>query len=233
MLSLKQVLLELGGIGGSGVQTKDGHGPFSGKMDPKKQKLRDMLTTEVPARTSPTHSQMARPTAPLGVPPSGGTLTPTQMQQARAGGAIGGGAFLPPGMSPEEFDTPPEDLRAPMKVPNFPGKAGVGLSRARAGRQEFDPSKMLSPAELAQAKKQLGLEGNMPSLKAVEEVGKYSPNVTQVLQVLQRAKQERWIDKIIQAVPELQQLSMGKRPADVEKAFELSFRELARLLPRE
>jgi hypothetical protein len=230
-LKLKQVLLELGGISGSGVQTKDGYGPFSGKPDPKKQKLRDLLTTEVPARTSPAHHQMtslpARSTAAGQAVGPGGTAPSTGLQ------VTPGGAFLPPGTTPQDFDTPPEDLQTPTPQPQVPGRTGPGISRQRAGRQQFDPSRMLSPEELAQAKKQLGLESILPTLSDLNEAGKYSHNITHVLGVLRQAKREKWIDKILHAVPELQQLAMGRRPDDVEKAFELSFRELARLLPRD
>lgn len=230
MKTLKEILIrELGGIGGSGVQTKDGHGPYSGHLDPDYDELRDALT-EIPARTSPTHNQMVRPQdRPTGV--GGRTPTGTADFDPEAIGTAGS-AFLPPGVRPEDFDAPPEDFQKPIKPLPVPGSAGPGLSRQRATRQTMDPTKMLTPAELQQAKKQLGLEGNLPSLRQVE-AGKYHHDVRVVLNVLDQAKKEGWIDQILLAVPQLQQLTIGKRPNDVEKAFELSFKELAKLVPRD
>lgn len=221
------MIKELGGLSGAGVKTKDGHGPFSGRMDPEFQDLRDVLSgdiVEIPARTAPTHQQMvSRPTGAGGTGPV--EMDPSAVAQA-------GSAFLPLGVDPSEFDTPPEDLRRTQPTtPTAPASSRVGsqMNRPRTPRQEFDPAKMLSPAELDQAKKQLGLEGNMPKL---QDAAKYHHNVRTVLDILKQAKEQGWVEKMLQAVPELQQLVTARRPNDVEKAFELSFRELAKLVPR-
>jgi len=190
MKALKEILiLELGGIGGSGVQSKDG--PSQGHLDPEKEKLRGVLTKEVPARTSPSNQQMKttqpRPFAVPGVPKMsarptaiGGKSVPSAARGTmpadleRGAIATPGMSFLPPGMKPEDFDVPPEDLAKPRPTQIVPGKAGRGISRSRTPRQEFDPSKMLSPAELQQAKKQLGLECRLPTLKYIFEMGVFN-----------------------------------------------------------
>jgi hypothetical protein len=223
MKTLKEILIrELGGIGGSGVQTKDGHGPYSGGLDPDYDELRDALTTEIPARTSPAHGQMTRPQdRPTGV--GGRTPTGTADFDPEAIGTAGS-AFLPPGVTPAEFDDDPYDRGTP-KSPTIPGKVGPGLSRPRAGRQTMDPTKMLSPAELQQAKKQLGLEG-MPDIKDIDEKKKGFTDMTARVERQKQAKKENWVLKILQAVPELQRYFQGASVGEWEKALELAFQDL-------
>lgn len=105
MLTLKQVLLELGGVGGKGVQSKDK--PPVGRTDSGDEELKAVLTKQeaIPPRTSPT-SQQARPTAPLGpTQPTGGAAirakSPWLRGDPRAGQRTVSGGSRPGDIDPQ------------------------------------------------------------------------------------------------------------------------------------